>query len=343
MSPGYALALAFVIAIIYMIIVRLIDVNEREPLWAIATMFGAGAVAAALVKAVESPSIELNIFAAAAVSEIGKFVALLAGFAILGSVARLRGWSELNGLMDGVIYGVAAGLGYATATIFLRQISLGGEVAVLVGTSGWTLLWTAALGGLAHGMFGGITGAGFGAAVDAGETSRRVGLPLAGFVAAFLVHVVYRYIAEAGALTGRSAVIRSWVALAIPLVLLLVFIVLALRRERTAIAEELADEAASGTVTDAELELLRNPAERRRQYARTFFSGDFDGWTALRALHNRQVQLAMLERRLRQTPPDQPQAQQLRAEEERLRASIAAARQQVDRVLDTPPARGAAS
>lgn len=332
MSASYALSVAIVIAIIYMFVIRLVDLNEREPLWAMALMFAVGAVAAGLVEIVfNDPSWELNTFKEAFSSELGKFVALVAGFGILSAVARMRGWSELNGLMDGVIYGVAVGLGFATGAGFLRHLEIG-EAAVFFDVTPFGLIWASALTGLAQGLFGAIQGAGFGAAVDARDDARRIGLPIVGLVAAIIVHMIFRYIAQ-GASIGSGATLRGWIAAIIPLLLVIAAAILALRRESDAVAAELADEAASGTVTERELALLRNPAARRREYAKTFFKGDFDGWQALRQLHNRQVQLALIERRLR-TEIDEERRQELRLEEANLRASIAVARRQVSQVLD---------
>lgn len=332
MSATYALSVAIVIAIIYMLVIRLVDINEREPLWAMAAMFAAGAVAAGLVEIVFSdPSWELNTFKEAFSSELGKFVAMLAGFGILAAVARMRGWSELNGLMDGVIYGVAVGLGFATGAGFLRHLEIG-EAAVFFNVSPFGLIWSAALTGLAQGLFGAIQGAGFGAGVDARDDARRFGLPIVGLIAAILVHMLFRVIAQ-GASVGSGSTFRGWIATLFPLVLVIVAAVIALRRESGAVAAELEGEEASGAVTQGELALLRNPAARRREYAKTFFKGDFDGWQALRQLHNRQVQLALIERRMR-SETDEEKRQELSLEEANLRAAITLARAEVTRELD---------
>src|SRR5438093_888081 len=47
-DPGFALSLAVLVAAIYLVVLRLIDVNEREPLWGLALALLVGAVGAAV-------------------------------------------------------------------------------------------------------------------------------------------------------------------------------------------------------------------------------------------------------------------------------------------------------
>jgi hypothetical protein len=83
---------------------------------------------------------------------------------VLGAVARWRGWSEVNGLLDGVVYGAAAGLGTATGAAFTLELLVGAS-PVGRSPSGGATLAGVTLSGLAQGLFGAIIGAGFGAAV----------------------------------------------------------------------------------------------------------------------------------------------------------------------------------
>ena len=100
-----------------------------------------------------------------------------------------------------------------------------------------------------------------------------------------------------------------------------------LARERRAITDELADEAAGGAVTEEEFARLRSPGARRAAYVGLLARLDFEGFLALRALQNRQVQLALTERQARrQTDPGR--RAELEAEVSAIRAAILAAKQQ---------------
>lgn len=319
-DPLFALSLALVVAAVYLVVLRVIDLNEREPLWALGMALGLGAVAAAIAGAVVDPGFrELENVGEAVTAEGSKLVALALAVAALEGVSRLRGWSELNGPVDGLVYGAAVGLGYAVGEAFNRELLSGTDVGLSAGVSTLTLLWTTLLGGLSEGLFGAIIGAGFGLALAARAQVLRVVLPLVGALAAMAAHLGYAEFAQGNSLSGSFG--RSLIATLFPLALVVLLMVYGLARERGAIAGELADEVDSGTVTEDELQRLRSPGARRAEYRSRIREGDFEGWLALRSLHNRQVQLALTERRSRKQK-DPARRAELDAEAEHLRASI---------------------
>ncbi len=58
---AYALSLAVIISAVYFAVVRFMDLNEKEPLWAMGLVFSLGAVAVAVLPPVVSPVVmELN-------------------------------------------------------------------------------------------------------------------------------------------------------------------------------------------------------------------------------------------------------------------------------------------
>lgn len=295
-TPGlYALSLAVVVAAIYLALVRFMDLNEKEPLWAVGLLFFLGALAAAAVALIVPSTVrELSVVWGAVSDETARFIAFSVGAAVLAIVASHKGWSEIGGLMDGVVYGAAAGFGFATGSAFVRELSVGGA---LDAAGPFTTLWTTALLGLSDGLFGAIIGAGFGAAVGARSPLRRAGYPVLGFAGAILAHYAYVVLAEGNSLGGAEGLARTWVALLLPLIFVAAVVVLALAREMKAIREELSEERASGAVTEEEHGLLQSFVARRALYARLLFGGDLNGWLAARTLHNRQVQLALAKRR----------------------------------------------
>jgi RsiW-degrading membrane proteinase PrsW (M82 family)/uncharacterized protein (UPF0305 family) len=329
-ESAYVLLLALVVAVLYLAIVRFIDLNEREPLWSVALLFVAGGVSALLLNLlVSSRVLELTIFPAAVAEEVAKFIALAAGVALLSAIARLRGWSEIQGIMDGIVYGVAAGLGFATAGAVIRELRLE-DMPLDLNFGPLVVLWTTALSGLAHGVFAAISGAGIGAAVR----TRGPGIvyAAAGLGGAIAANVAFRFLAYGGSL-GPEALLRTWIALLLPLLFLIVVVAYELARERRVIRDELTGE--SETVSEADLALLQSFASRQAQYLAHLARGDFSRGSTLMALQNRQVQLALAKRRQAEEPDPERRAE-IAAEVERLRAEvrkIKSALQRVSQVL----------
>jgi hypothetical protein len=328
MATGtFALSLAVVVGLVYLGIARLMDLNEKEPVWAMSVALALGALAAiALPLLVDSVTLELKNFQASFWEELAKFAALLVAVALFDGLSRLRGWSEINGLMEGVMYGTAVGLGFATGEAFARELAFGGLVD-LVGVSRFDVLWTTLLDGLSDGLFGAIVGAGFGLAVQARHTTLRLAYPVIGLAGAILAQYVFLLVQ--GSEGGSSGQLRSWLALLLPVVFVLTVVLFSLAQERRALETNLAPEGRAGVLTDEEIRLVQDPARRRREYTRRLASGDLDGWAALRTLHNRSVQLALVKRRAEREPDPQRRAA-IDADAERLRAAIVAAHREMD-------------
>ncbi len=284
-------------AIAYLVIVRILDFNEKEPLWAVLLLFGLGAVAGGIVVlSVDTAFLELSGTAGLMVIELARFLAIAGGFVALGAVARSRGYSEVNGLMDGVVYGVSGGLGFATGLAYARGMLIQTEWLVIeASVPGYAEL---ALVGLSDGLFGALVGIGFAAALGGRSARQRAFGPFAGYIAAVSAHVVYDIIGKADAY-GDAAVLRKWIALLLPVVIVIVVAAVALSGEKRAIQEELESEAVSGVVTLEELSLLKSASARQGLYVKTLFAAEFGRWSTLHDLHNRQVQLALAKRKLR--------------------------------------------
>jgi hypothetical protein len=240
-------------------------------------------------------------------------------------MSRSRGWSELNGLMDGLVYGAAAGLGFAVGQQLLNTILVprSSMPAVFVPSFG-QMLWTQALAGLSDGMFGAIIGAGFGLSARGRNFVERYLLPVALLVVAILVHAAYHWLAYGDALSS-SGYARVWIALLIPVALFVVLAAYALLWERRAINDELNDELASGVVTDSDLAMLRSFTARQAKYLSAMTSGQLGAWGSTRAIHNLQVELAMAKRRLRNESAPEARAA-LESEVARIREAIRALR-----------------
>jgi protease PrsW len=339
----YALPFSVVVAAIYLAIVRFMDLNEKEPIWALGLMLVLGTIAAVIVDLLVSDVLlGPSTLWQALVEASALFVAFYLGAVALTGVARMRGWSEINDLMDGIVYGTAVGFGYAVGETIVRELMFGQIYEIrdpgVLATLGTTALW-----GLSYGLFGAILGAGFGAAVGAHSTLRRIVYIVAGLVGAILTHWLYDFLAHGGPLGGTASLVRTWVALLIPLLFVIGVAGLALFREKQVIREELADESQTGAVTEEELAVLTSSLARRSHRTRALGNWNFHKWHLTRELHDRQVQLALAKRRAREEPrPEQRIA--IEHEVERLRASVDALKRELGVPTRSPDAtRGGAS
>ncbi|MDQ4142838.1 MAG: PrsW family glutamic-type intramembrane protease [Actinomycetota bacterium] len=317
-DPGHGgartLILALLTAVIYLVTIRAMDVNEKEPLWAVALLFVLGlTTGAALPFVVESRILEATTFPAAFVKEFAKLLALSIAFASLVAVGRQRGWLEVSGIVDGIIYGATLGLGFATgiSTVLVSAVPTS---PALASQGMLSVLLPIAVSGLSQGLFGALIGAGFGAAVESGSPAGRLLFPLVGFLAAVAAHAAYLSLIRGNALGGTVALFRTWVGLAMPLLFVLSVFLFALRREKRAIAEELAGEEGLGA------EPLSFTARRRRRLA-ALAKGNVRAYLARRKLHNRQVMLALAKRRAKRQK-DSERRSRMEDEIKRLRSTV---------------------
>jgi RsiW-degrading membrane proteinase PrsW (M82 family) len=294
-DTGSTLLTTALMVVFYLVIVRLVDMNEKEPLWAMAVFFVLGAAASVVVvQTVGTPVLDLQPMLGAVIKESARFGAIGAGVLGLLAYGRKRGWDEFNGLLDGIVYGATVGLGFATAREVMNQVLIGGfavpgEQAGLL--AGFHKVF---LTGLAEGIFGAIIGAGIGAAVEARAVALRVVWPLVGAGVAMLASWGYVVLGKGNALGGDQGLVRAQLALALPVVVVAVVVVYALLSERRAIRDQLSSEQADGIVTPTDLSLLQSVMAREVTYLKTLLSGKVRPWLLLKTLHNRQVQLAFV-------------------------------------------------
>ena len=247
-SPSVHLLVLLAVSWIYLTLVRFIDVNEREPVWSLGLAFLLGSGAAGLVSLLVDPVTRvLTPWVGAAAEEIAKGLAYGACLLVFAGIARIRGWFELSDLVDGIVYGIAIGLGFSAGKAFLGDMSFG-AYSVEPFKIGAAIV-NGALVGLGHGLFGGVTGLGVGLAVEAQGKIRRVVYPVVGVAGAIGLNGLFRILAHGNALDARETVYRAWLAVAIPLVGLIVVGIVGLGRERRTIERQLAPELDSGLVT----------------------------------------------------------------------------------------------
>jgi predicted metalloprotease len=320
------IVVTLVVAWIYLTVVRFVDVNEREPVWALAVAFVMGVVVAMLGEAlVSSPDLALFPWRQAIVAEVSKAAALLATAAVFAGVARVRGWSELTDLVDGMVYGIAVGLGYAAGTAILKEFATADlGTAHLLQPAGRAVVATA-LAGLSQGVFAAVTGLGLGAAIEVRGRVAQVILVGLGLVGAVVLNALFFVLAHGNALGGATGQLRAWLAVIIPLVMLVAVGLFSLAAERRAIRVQLAAEVRDGVVTAADAALVDSFWARQVRYIGLLLRGRLRECLALAARHNRQVQLAVLARRAERAG-SRPDGEAARRQADVLRAALVRAR-----------------
>lgn len=329
---------AVVQTVVLLLLVRFIDLYEREPISVLGLMALWGAIGATTLSAfgnvalgellparidlVFGPAIHAPV-----VEELAKGAALVA-FVILSVKAQGRfGIPRFEGVTDGIVYGAAVGLGFAfTEDILylLQGASEGGLRFGLVGYLGRRDFFGLSM--LHHAIYSGAFGLGLGLAMWMRGRRLRFLLPVAGMLLAMLLHsmnngmvrfvLVQRYGFDATAeyVSGLRTVEMQETATSVAgfmrffdFVLVGLFVLLIqlwLRYQRKVIRTELAEEAASGLISRTELELMPSYWRRSQWYWQLIRTGQWERWRLLKRIHNELVTLAFLKRRARDGTED---------------------------------------
>ncbi|HVT40570.1 MAG TPA: neutral zinc metallopeptidase [Gemmatimonadaceae bacterium] len=292
------LVITLVVSWALLTVVRFVDVNEREPVWALVIAFLLGGVVAAIAHSLLSgPSLALLVWQQAAVAETAKFIALVATVAVFAGVGRLKGFSELSDLTDGIVFGIAVGLGYSAADTMIREFDASRQAMwSLLQTDGGAILYSV-LGGLPQGVFGAVIGLGFGAAAGARSKRPRLLLPLLGLGGAIVLDALFFDLKHGDALGGTAGLARAWLAVVLPLVLLVAAGVFSLSVERTVIRRQLAPEIEAGVLNAEDIALLESFWKRQLRYVGLLLNGRVAQCITIAGRHGRLVQLALFKRR----------------------------------------------
>jgi hypothetical protein len=315
------------LVVIYLGVVRLVDLNEKEPLWAMLMFFGLGGAASAIVRLALPATLALRPWPMAIAGQLALLVALVAGLGALTLHARWRGWNEFDGTLDGLVYGMTAGLGAGTGRQLLGGLMLGSAGLPGLEPAPLATLGGMGLRGLADGIYGGLIGVSFGLAWELRSPAMRAIVPAIGLAASVLASYVHGELGRADAF-GDFGLLRARIALVLPALFLAVAALFALRREAQAIRTELADEAESGCVSPTDLALLTSFARRECWYWRALLAVDSRRWWLGRRLHKQQAQLAFAKQRLAREP-DSARRVETQAMVNRIRTSVLAIQEQM--------------
>ncbi|MBS2019419.1 MAG: PrsW family intramembrane metalloprotease [Deltaproteobacteria bacterium] len=299
MLVGLILGVIFVTPIVltYLFFIRWADRFEPEPWWLIIVAFVWGAIFATLGGGITS-SIAQSIttaFVDASPKDIDVIGATVfapvfeEGFKGLGvsliALASALGLRELDGPLDGAIYGGVVGLGFTLTEDILY-------VANQFATSGFggfvfLLFLRTVLLGLSHCTFTACTGLGFGIATEARSWFVKILAPCIGFVAAMLMHAMHNFLPTVLGEVGLVAMLLiSWLIDVLFFVLLALLVV----RDRTIVIRELFGEVGN-LLHPKELQLVSSYFALGMKNWGVLFS---KGWGAFSVRRKKQLQLVEL-------------------------------------------------
>ena len=244
-----------------------LDRYEKEPLWLLSIIFFWGAIPTVIMALVAQIVLDIP-------------VSLIFGKSILYSLTNLSIIAplteetfkvliiliiffvyrrEFDSVMDGILYGALVGFGFSVVEdVLYFMSSLLGE-----GWSSWgvTVALRVGLYNLNHSMFTACAGVGFGLARNSKETWKKVLFPVAGWIAAMVLHGIHNggtLLAEQTYLLScLGATLVDWIGV----IAMLVLIVVSVRREKQWF-QELVSEIDAGVVTDDEYKIASSTRAR---------------------------------------------------------------------------------
>jgi RsiW-degrading membrane proteinase PrsW (M82 family) len=342
-TPPELIAYAVLQATAFLLLVRFLDLYEREPLIALAVMALWGAVGATALAMLGNDFVDSTlsrrvgkVFGAAIsappVEEGAKGLALLAAFALSGWAARRFGVLEFEGVTDGIVYGAAIGIGFALAEDIWYMIGSLLEHGYAAGESVF-LMRRDFFGPMMplHAISTAAFGAGLGLATWSRRWIARIGFPILGFIVAMLIHatrngfpelvLVIRYgwgktadfMAGPGVSTELAQRMQTtyddayhvlrWIQWGF-LVAFFLVIVLWVRYQKRVVRDELQSEVAEGTLTEEEWRRMPEYLERSRFYWQLLRNHKFERWRLRRRIDNELADLAFLRWRIRNLGAD---------------------------------------
>lgn len=306
---GFLLGLVFVTpcVLVYGLFVKGIDRFEPEPWWALGVMFVWGAlistVGAAVVSIVGQSALaaaagtnfsdpSVDVAAATVIAPFTEESAKGLGLLLLWWLSARR-TKELDGALDGAIYGGVTGLGFTLTEDVLYVAQAMAEQ----GFQGFAALFfiRTVLAGLAHASFTAMTGLGIGIAVETRNTALKVFAPVLGLCGAIALHALHNSLVTVFLAGGAGFIVKILFFWAIDGLYFMLLIALVLR-DRSIIAQGLRDEVGR-TIHAFELERTTSLLMFVPFWNYFSLSGSPGGYWAARAKQLLLVDLAFLKQR----------------------------------------------
>lgn len=297
---GVILGLIFVTPLVlcYVLFIRWSDRFEPEPWWLLGVAFVWGALFATLgggtmsaigeglataMTGADSKDPAIEAFGATVLAPLFEEGFKGVGVALIATISAL-GVKELDGALDGAIYGGIVGLGFTMTEDILY---VAGQFAQdgLGGFFGLFFVRTVLLG-LSHCTFTACTGLGFGIAAESRSWFVKIAAPTGGYCCAVALHAMHNGLPTFFGAGGTALMILvSWIIDALFFVLLAVLVV----RDRSIVVRELTGEVGA-LLHPMELKLITTYVTIGWRNWATLFT---KGWAAFR--QRRRKQLALVE------------------------------------------------
>jgi RsiW-degrading membrane proteinase PrsW (M82 family) len=296
---GVLLGICFVapLVVAYAVFIRWIDRFEPEPWWLLlcafffgaliatiggGTMNGLSQTVASIVTGLPPESDEIQGAVATFSAPIFEEGFKGLGVAMIATISWL-GPRELDGALDGAIYGGIVGLGFTLT----EDVEYASNAFATDGLGAFLGIWfvRTVLNGLTHCTFTAMTGLGFGIATESRRWFVRIGAPFGGYVVAMLMHAFHNGVLQLGESGFFVMQITNWTID----VLFFVLLGLLVTRDRSIVLRELADEV-GGLLHPRELQLVTSYVTLGWRNWVALFS---EGWGVARA--RRRKQLALVE------------------------------------------------
>lgn len=252
---------AFVPAMFYLTILLWLDRYDPEPAWLLAAAFAWGGLVAILISGIVN-----TIFGAVAGDHLAAIISApiieegTKGLGVLMIALLFR--REFDSVVDGIVYAGVVALGFAT----VENISYYGDSFNKEGFIGLTTTFflRGVLSPFAHVLFTGMTGIGCGIARETHRKSLRMLMPIAGYLAAMILHATWNGIAS---ISGRAFLLLYFLIL-VPLFHLFVGLAIWLaRRESRILKTMLATEVGRGLITQEQLTIASSIFQRLKWLA----------------------------------------------------------------------------
>lgn len=279
----------------YVALALWLDRFEKEPVWILAGTFFWGATVAVFFSFIFN-TINGMVFGSFFGASAGQILGGVVSAPIVEEGSKglalfiLYWWKkdEFDGVVDGVIYAAMVGLGFAMAENFLyygRTFAEGGiEGSIFV------FVLRGLISPFAHPLFTSMTGIGLGLARQSNSSFVRFVAPVAGLLAAMVLHALWNF---SGVPLGLVGFLGTYLLVMVPaLIGVLVMVFLGLRREGLVIRHYLAPELQSGLITRQEYDALGSVGGRIGSSFRALSSGGFERWRAYSRFSETATELA---------------------------------------------------
>lgn len=291
-------------AAIYGWFVNWLDQHEKEPWWLLALVFLWGAVPAVILALIAQIILDIPttwIFQEGLTYEVigGSVWAPLTeeitkGLGVL--IVLLIARREVDNVLDGIIYGAMAGLGFA----FVENLLYFGGTLAEAGWGAWifVVLMRTIPFGLNHAFFSGWFGGGLSLIYLSKRVWVKVLAPIGGFAAAVVFHGLHNL---GAALAGENPLIICLTTLGNwgGLLLLGVIIYLIWRQEKQWITTQLA-----GEISDDTYRVVTSWRRWSGLRLEAIVSGNLSRWRQLGQLRHAAAELAFKKQRLADNGPD---------------------------------------